>query len=191
MLNTDIEIMPQDDRRVLLCWTAADAALDSWVFGNGRKLHGPLMPGTCDRDAMVTLAADECVALEVHDVLHEEVPAPLFETPNTRPVIQWNPLPAAARYRLYHREAGKSERCVFDRPARDFGGVPIRIDAPIELAGAGGVWHFLRVEAVDAYGNESTRRAWRYFAMAPPGMPSRLEIADGTSPGFFHITVTP
>jgi len=186
MLNEHVNLIADGARQSLLSWTSADAALESWVFVNGVKLYGPLLLDTLERfvngvklygpllldtlerSVPVPLATGECLSVEVHDMPPEEIATPVFETPTTTPTLQWNPLPGAQRYRLYHREGN-----------------------PVELNGSGGVWHFLRVEAVDEYGNESTRRAWRCFAVEPPGLPSRIEIADGTSPGLFEITVNP
>ncbi|MBT4816247.1 MAG: hypothetical protein HON70_11140 [Lentisphaerae bacterium] len=190
MLNEHTNLIADGARHSLLAWTVEDPALENWVFVNGVKLYGPLLLDTLERSVPVPLRADECLAVEVHDVSPEGIATPVFETLTTTPEIQWNPLPGAQRYRLYHREGSGAERRVFDRPATDYRGTPIRIDAPVELNGVGGVWHFLRVEAVDDYGNESTRRAWRFFAQEPPRLPSRIEIADGASPGLFTITVT-
>ncbi len=190
MLNEHTNLIADGARHSLLSWIVDDTALESWVFVNGTKLYGPLLLETLERSVPVPLRADECLAVEVHDSAPEGIATPIFESPTTTPQIQWNPLAGAQRYRLYHREANGSERRVFDRPASDFRDVPIRIDGPFELNGIGGVWHFLRVEAMDEYGNESTRRAWRFFAQEPPRLPSQIEIADGTSPGLFTITVT-
>jgi hypothetical protein len=191
MLNEHTGLIADGTRRSLLVWTVQDPALESWVFVNGVRLYGPLLLDTLERSVPVPLGTGECLAVEVHDSAPEEIATPVFETPTTTPAIQWNPLPGAQRYRLYHREGNGSERRVFDRPATDFRDVPIRIDAPFELNGVGGVWHFLRVEAVDGYGNESTRCAWRCFAFEPPRLPSQIQIADGTSPGLFTITINP
>ena len=191
MLNEHFTLIPDGRGRATLAWTAPDAALASWVFVNGAKLYGPLFLETAARSVPVPLAAGECRAIEVHDLAADAVATPIFETPTTRPALQWNPLPQAQRYRLYHRQGDGAERRLFDRPASAFRGMPIRIDSPVEFAGAGGVWHFLRVEAVDAYGNESTRLAWRWFAMAPPSPASRIDVAPGSAPGLFRITVTP
>lgn len=191
MLNEHANLIADGARRSLLSWTVADAALESWVFVNGVKLYGPLYLDTVERSVPVPLPGGECLAIEVHDSAPGGVATPVFEMPTTRPVIQWNPLATAERYRLYHREGNGIERCVLDRRASDFRGLPIAIELPIELNGVGGVWHFLRVEAVDEFGNESTRLAWRCFAMEPPKLPSAVQIADGTSPGLFTITISP
>ncbi|NLF18793.1 MAG: hypothetical protein GX595_16295 [Lentisphaerae bacterium] len=191
MINEQITLTADGARQSLLHWQAAGASLESWVFVNGVKLYGPLFLDTVERSVPVPLPVGECLAIEVHDLPPQGIATPIFETPTTRPILQWNPLAEAARYRLYHREGGGSERRVFDRAASDFRGLSIAIELPIELNGLGGVWHFLRVEAVDEYGNESTRLAWRCFAMEPPGLPNRIDIADGTSPGLFEITVNP
>ena len=190
MLNGHTNLIADGARHSLLSWTVEDPALESWVFVNGVKLYGPLLLETLGRSVPVPLRADNCLTVEVHDMPPEGIATPVFETTTTTPVIQWNPLPGAQRYRLYHWEGSGTERRVFDRPSTDYRGTPISIDAPLEMNGLGGVWHFLRVEAVDEYGNESTRRAWRFFAQELPRLPSRIEIAAGASPGLFTITVT-
>lgn len=191
MLNEHTNLTADGARQSLLHWQAAAASMHSWVFVNGVKLYGPLLLDTLDRSVPVPLPVGECLAVEVHDLPSGKIATPVFETPNIRPLIQWNPLAEAQRYRLYHHEGNGGERRILDRAASDFRGLPIAIELPVELNGLGGIWHFLRVEAVDEYGNESTRLAWRCFAMEPPRLPSRIDIADGTSPGLFSITVNP
>lgn len=193
MLNTDpILLVPDSPRRSILSWTAPAADLDSWIFVNGLRIYGPLPFDTADREVTIAHPAGVCLAIEVHDVPEGDPATPISAPAATRPTIQWNPVPAAARYRLYHREGADGEELqIFDRPAHQFTGVPIRIDAPIAFNGIGGVWHFLRVESVDEYGNESTRASWRYFSAAPPAPPAAVTIQDGSAPGLFSITITP
>ena len=144
MLNEHLTLTPDGSRRATLSWTAPDAALESWVFVDGAKLYGPLFLETTERSVPVALPAGACRAIEVHDLPAGGIAAPVFETPTTRPEIQWNPLPGAERYRLYHREGSGPERCLLDRPASAFRGTPIRIDSPVEFAGVGGVWEIGR-----------------------------------------------
>ena len=141
MLKSRILLTADGARRSLVRWQAASAALESWVFVNGARLYGPLLLEAAERSVPVPLPLGGCRAIEVHDLPAGEVASSIFETSTTRPVLQWNPLPGAERYRLYHREGNGLERCVLDRRASDFRGLPIRIDAPLELNGVGGVWH--------------------------------------------------
>ena len=79
------------------------------------------------------------------------------------------------------------EKLLDEYPARA-GQTRYQVECPIELNGQGGVWHFFRVEAVDYFGNESTRHSWVIYAMAPPA-PPRLEVEDGSVPGTYTFRI--
>ena len=189
MLNDDYRITQLDSRRCRLHWTAANTDDVSWVFANGRKIVGPLIVDTSERIVRIPFAVDDVLCLEIHDVPQDQPPAVTTQIePNTQPLLIWAPLAEAVRYRIYHRTEGTAEHCIYDRPARNNGDL-CQVQCPILLAGTGGVWHFLRVEAVDQYGNESTRQSWRFYATDAPGAPSDLSVVEGTVPGTFTFTI--
>ena len=64
------------------------------------------------------------------------------------------------------------------------------INAPEELNGKGGMWHFFRCESVDQFGNQSLRELWAYWVMDTPEAIKELQITDGATPGTFNFTIT-
>ena len=189
MLNSNYRLTQLDSRRCRLHWIAANADDVSWVFANGRKLIGPLIADTAERSVRIHFPVDDVLCLEIHDVPQDQPPAITTQIePDTQPLLVWASLAKAVRYRIYHRTAGKEEHCIYNRLARNTGDL-CQVQCPILLAGTGGVWHFLRVEAVDQYGNESTRQSWRFYATDVPAAPSDLSVVEGTIPGTFTFTI--
>ena len=189
MLNDNYRLTQLDSRRCRLHWTAANAADVSWVFANGRKLVGPLIVDTAERSVRIPFAVDDVLCLESHDMPQDQSPAVATQIePDTQPLLLWASLAEAVRYRIYHRTDGVAEHCIYNRPARNNGEL-CQLLCPVRLAGTGGVWHFLRVEALDRYGNESTRQSWRFYAADVPEAPSDLSVVEGTIPGTFTFTI--
>jgi hypothetical protein len=186
MLNENVCITPADSANCQLAWSAPVGDWASWVFINGRHVRGPLITGAVERLVKVPLAADDIVALEVHDLPDAATNVdPIAPQPNTRPTIQWLAVADAVRYRLYHRAYGSAEDRIFDGPARE-GLDRYEITCPVTL-GAG--WHFFRVEAVSAYGQESTRQAWAYFVMDVPDVPPVLRVTAGSADGLYNFAL--
>jgi len=189
VLNEDFRITPRDDRSCDVRWTSPWTDGASWLFINGEHSRGPVYAGTAERVVKIPFALADVVSLEIHDFPDDAViPDPVEVKPNTRPLIHWNAVPDAVRYRVYHRRRGEAESVVYDRAAKE-GLDRYEIICPIELEGRNGVWHFFRVEAVDEYGNESTRQAWAYFVMDLPPVPEHLSVADGASPGTYTFSL--
>ncbi len=186
MLNENVRITPADSANCQLTWTAPAAHWASWVFVNGRHVRGPLVTGAAERVVKVPLAADAVVSLEIHDLPSADIQVdPVAPQPNTRPTIQWLAVPDAVRYRLYHRALAQAEQRIFDGPGRE-GLERYEITCPIVL-GAG--WHFFRVEAVSAYGQQSTRQAWAYFVMDVPDVPPLLRVTAGSADGLYNFAL--
>jgi hypothetical protein len=127
-------------------------------------------------------------ALEIHDLPENEFPEAINPPVNIKPTLHWNSLDSAVRYKIYHRTADGSEKKIYDAVA-----YVNQITSPVELEGSGGLdncqYHFLRVEAVDCYGNESTRQSWRFFSKDLPASDVSLNISQGSSFGIFDITL--
>ena len=189
MLNDNYRLTQLDSRRCRLHWTAANADDVSWVFANGRKVIGPLIADGAERSVRIYFAANEVLCLEIHDMPQDQPPAIVTQIePDTQPLLIWASLAGAVRYRIYHRTAGTDEHCIYNRLARNTGDL-CQVQCPILLTGTGGVWHFLRVEAVDQYGNESTRQSWRFYATDVPETPSDLSVVEGSIPDTFTFTI--
>jgi len=189
MLNDNYRLTPKDDRNCDLRWTAPGATWVSWLFVNGEHLRGPVYSDQAERVVRIPLGLSDVAAIEIHDFPDDMVvPDPVEMKPNTRPMLHWNAVPDAVRYRVYHRRRGEVENLIYDRAAKE-GLDRYEIICPVELEGRGGVWHFFRVEAVDEYGNESTRLAWTYFVTDLPPVPEHLSVTEGGSPGTYTFSL--
>ena len=190
MLNETFRLTPKDSRESRISWDAPGPNWVSWVFVDGKHLVGPLYAGQVSRSVKIPHPAGETVLVEIHDLPGDSEPvAPVAEAPNTRPGLVWNSVAGAVRYRIYHRAKGGAEEKIYDQPAED-GLETHRIACPILLEGEGETWHFLRVEAVDPYGNESTREAWTYLVRDLPGVTGTLVVTAGSAPGLFDFEIT-
>ena len=191
MLNENYRVTPKGEAKADLRWTAPDATWVSWVFLNGRHALGPIFADAAERVVKIPFAADAVVKIEIHDLPPSAIaPDSVHVLPNTRPLLKWNGVPDTVRYRIYHRKKDDpTETLVYDKPPLE-GQSRFEITCPVKLTGKGGVWHFLRVEAVDVYGNESTRQSWTWFAMDLPEVPASLDVTDGSAAGLYDIAIT-
>jgi len=188
MLVENFRITPRDDASCNLAWTSLWPNGVSWVFVNGKHAAGPVVTGTAEKMVKIAFALGNVARIEIHDFPDDAVrPDPIQAEPNTRPTLSWNPVEEATRYRIYHRKRGEAaETLIYDKPALQ-GLDRCEVVCPILLDGRGGVWHFLRVEAVDEYGNESTRQSWTYFVMDLPPVPERVSVTEGVVPGTYDF----
>jgi len=190
MLNFDFRITPKSSRRAELHWLAPSADHVSWVFVDGRHIQGPMFFGTIDRTLDIPFKTDDVIKIEIHDILDFEEPMdPVFERPNTRPIIRWVSIPTAVRYKIYHKEGTGPEKVIHDEPGLE-GVERNEVKSPISLEGRGGVWHFFRVEAVDQFGNESTRLLWRLFVTDVPATVDAVSVTVGSGAGLYDITLS-
>jgi hypothetical protein len=173
MLVDNFRITPRDDASCNLAWTSIWPNGASWVFVNGKHAAGPLATGTADRMVKISFSLGNVARIEIHNFPDDSVqPDPIQVEPNTRPVLSWNPVEEAIRYRVYHRKRGDAvETVIYDKPALQ--GLE-RCEATCPVLPGG--WHFLRVEAVDQYGNESTRQSWTFFVMDLPSVPGTYDF---------------
>ena len=188
MINENYRIMPFNSRWVTLSWTCSDAGLFSWIIINGANLYGPVISESAERTVRVHFKAGSIVTLEVHDLCEADVPEAIYPPINTKPTLHWNFSDSAVRYKIYHRAAGGADKKIYDAVA-----YVNQITSPVELKGSGGLensqYHFLRVEAVGCYNNESTRQSWRFFSKDLPVSDVSLNISQGSSSGIFDITL--
>lgn len=189
MLNSDYRITPHNSVSCFVRWTSAWATGVSWIFVNGKHSRGPIYAETAERVVRIPFAQDAVKCIEIHDFSDDAVvPSAIEVQPNTRPLIGWNASADAERYRIYHSVRGGSESLIYDRAATD-GIEHYEVLCPVALDGLGGVWHSIRVEAVDEYGNESTRACWTYFATDLPGAPANILVTAGSAPGTYTFEV--
>ena len=188
MLNENYRISPFNSRWVTLSWTCCNASLFSWIIINGASVYGPVISDSTERMIRIPFKSAAIATLEIHDLPEDEFPEAIYPPVNIKPTLHWNSLDSAVRYKIYHRTAGGSEKKIYDAAA-----YVNQITSPIELEGNGELdncqYHFLRVEAVDCYGNESTRQSWRFFSKDLPASDVSLNISQGSSSGIFDITL--
>lgn len=176
---------------VLCTWTSEHPTWIIRAYVDGQLAACDGRPAsTTERSIVIPWPSGETHAVEIHEVEDADEPlAPVNVAAFTRPVISWTATAAAERYRLYWRDdyAGADE-LLFDQPVTPDNLGICTIDCPIPLDGRGGRWQFLRVEAVDKYGHQSTRLSWVYRAVEPPDAPA-LTVSAGSSPGLYNISL--
>jgi len=145
-----------------------------YIYVDGLFAAGPVA-GSAD------LNVPDCFAIEVHDGDY----GPIVTAPRTRPMISWRPVPGEApqAYRVYISQEG-SESLALAEPY-DPEVTAYAVQSPSELAEG---WALIRVESVDAYGNETTVDAWPIRIFDIPDAPADIAVT-GTA-GVFDITVT-
>jgi hypothetical protein len=191
-INT-IRLTPDRPGYASISWPTTDGDWPAWVYLDGDTRIGPLFGDASDteRSVIVPWPTTETHVVEVQELPSIDImPAPLTIAPTTRPTISWTAHPTAERYRIYHRATptGTDTELYDGQVVADELGI-CRLTCPIELDGRGGLYHFLRVEAVDNYGNESTRLSWVYWA-AEPDDQATLAVAAGSGAGLYDITLT-
>jgi hypothetical protein len=142
----------------------------------------------------VATGAEQTVTVGVSDasrplaiLLHEGADMPEPSLPSRdrwgKPLLRWQAAAGAETYIVYHRAPGGSERAI--RQVTDIGAAAYEIQLTKELVDG---WHFLRVEAVDQYGRQSTRASWVFRVFQPPDAPETVTVtAQGG--GVFRIAI--
>ena len=189
MLNEDVRLGPVSDEETEASGTNPAPAGATWLFRDGEFQAGPFVPGSSSRTMEFSGLVSRAMALEFHDKAdNTEVVEPVEIKPALRPILVWNSVPNAVTYRIFHRKDGDAdEELIWEESGIE--DIPIqRIECPVELAGALGVYHFLRVESVDLFGDESTRESWVIYVMDLPPVPV-VTVAAGSGPGLYDITI--
>jgi hypothetical protein len=188
-----ITLTPDAPGRVLIQWMTANPTWYAWVFLDGKTSIGPLYgeDGVTARSVQVQWPASDVHVVEIQELYSLDLLAePVTIVPTTLPIISWTAHPTAERYRIYHRETPTgTDTEIYDGQVTADDLNICRLTCPVELDGRGGRYHFLRVEALDQYGNESTRTSWVYWA-AEPDDPKDIIVTAGSSTGLYTITLT-
>jgi hypothetical protein len=189
MLVENVSIRPLNEQEVLVSWTSEEASYWSWVFVNGLFSLGPFMAESKDRAVSIRFPVGTTAVIEVHDSfgIDDTVPQAVNETPLVKPTIQWNTVPTAIMYRIYHTifDAGTLESMIAEIPPYM---ERMSIECPIQLEGRGGRWHSFRIEAVDQYGNESVGDVIPHHAADLP-RPPQLAISRDTQSGLLSFRI--
>lgn len=174
--------------RSFLDWSSALDTDISYTYKNGSILYGPIIIEAVDRSIDIGHEDTETVQAETHDFTDlETTPNSIYETPDSIPKIRWNRLESAIEYNLYHKETvGGVESLVLTVAQQEK--EVIEVNFPFRLTGC--VWHFIRVESVDTYGNVSTRLSWLIFPHDLPSPIDYISIENGSGAGLFNIEIT-
>lgn len=186
MLIEDFRIALLNARSAVISWTVPNADDTSWIYSNGELVRGPLFFSTLDREIQIPFTDSETQAIEVHNFDTGEVSDFIEIKPNTKPIIQWVASIDGASYKVYHTPFGGSESLIYDKLA-DEGKERYSIDSPITMPPG---WNFIRVEALDRFGNESVRGNWNYLVFDLPDPAGGLTVADGSGAGLFDLTIS-
>jgi hypothetical protein len=188
MLIDNILIRPHGAREVSISWESASDTARSYIFISGKLIVGPFMAGTRSRTVVLPVPTDKTFKIEVHDYYDDTTPHSLEEAPLVKPLIAWNAVEAAVRYRVYHTifDTGSIESLLVQVPPLST--ERIEIDCPRKLEGRNGRWHYFRVETVDQFGNESESEIVPYFAADLPPPPV-LTISRDTQTGLLSFRI--
>lgn len=143
---------------------------DGYLYLAGSFRGGPAESGT---------VPDGTLVLEVHDAESD----PVQLVPQLRPLVRWRPVADARTYRVYHTAPGGDERLVYEA-VQDADADGFSVRSPVTCADG---WHFFRVCAVDAAGNEAEVDAVPARVVDVPDRVSDIAIS-GTAT--FTITIT-
>ncbi len=162
-----------DAGKVLVSWTGT-ARLNAWIEVNGAFVHEDLPFADATRRKVVTVPAGGMpFALAVQEAEPDSEILPIYEAPTTEPTVQFDAVAVAKHYQLYHRAPGETTETVertlpADERRRRYA---VGLHDPLVHG-----WHYFRVESVDAYGRESTRSAWLYYAVDLPPYPATAVV---------------
>lgn len=201
MLNESFRLAAGATRDTLgVVWTAHAANAVSFVYVNGRLEAEAFAPGRAERSIDVPWHGGDdrppgaARVVEIHDfdpgAAPEEIQPAITVPPElfTLPVLRFSTVPDAARYRIYHRPAGGMETRIAELDAGNFNGpwAEYACSDALDARALAGRWHFFRVETVTAFGIESRRESWAWFA-ADTSSPPRAAIEQGSAPGLYSI----
>lgn len=119
----------------------------------------------------IPFSRNQTAVIEIHDFDDLEIiPNSCEEMPQIKPLLSWNPVDEAVKYRVYHGDFDTMiEELASEVNARQ-GISRMEINSPVELDGKHGHWHWFRVESLDKYNHESEHNGElvKYFASDLP-----------------------
>lgn len=177
MLIEDFTLEYLDSTRVRAFWTGTLAYV-AWIFVNGLLKEGPVSYDGTERS--VDLTVPNPYRLEIHEAPVEiSIDRAIGDPLERRPTIWWSPRANAQRYNVYHRpKAGDTVRILSSVP-QDVDASHFEFRPIADLRGDGGLWNFLRIEAVNARGAESVRAEFPFFVAGLPELPVSLTPSGG------------
>lgn len=185
MFIEDFALTYLSSTRVRLAWTGL-ALYTAWVFINGVLKEGPVSFEGTERSLDFTVPNP--FRIELHEAAEgEAIDRSVGALLVRRPMIWWSPRELATRYNVYRRpRAGDPVRAVAS-VAHDAGADHFETRPSEDMRADGGVWNFLRVEAVNARGIESVRDQFPLFVAGLPAKPVALTPSGGA--GVFDLAI--
>jgi len=178
MLNELFSITPNGDTSILT-WSSATADLVSFVSIDSGSVAIEYIPGTTERSLTIPLPIDRTGKIEIHDLgASESFGGAIVANPNTRPLLYWDGVDVAESYRIYANDVLISTIPVLFPEDRYTVIYPNLLERG---------WQSLRIEAVDQYGEESTRASWEYYVLDLPD-PKEVTGVTGSS-GVFTVAI--
>jgi hypothetical protein len=109
--------------------------------------------------------------------------------PQIKPLLSWNPVDEAAKYRVYHGDFATDEEAMVSEVNARPGIERMESNSPVTLNGKHGRWYWFRVESLDKYNHESINNGElvKYFASDLPPVPE-LTITKRSN-GKFQFTI--
>ena len=173
-----------DAGKALVAWTGTDG-LNAWIEVNGAFVFQDLAFADTARRKLVAVPDNGApYALAVQEAAPGSELSPLCEAPTTEPTLRFDAVATAKNYEIYRRGPGDSaEAAQRSLPAEER---RRRYAVGLYDALAHG-WHHFRVESLDAYGRESTRAAWLYYAVGLPPYPETAVVTKAGGEHFLSI----
>ena len=156
MLIDHFTLRAKDENQCVLSWTSESEEMYSWLFINGKFVIGPFMPMTRERSITIPFLQGTTAVIEIHDFDNlEMIPNSCEEMPQIKPLLSWNPVEEAKKYRVYHGDFATGEESMVSEVNARPGIDRMEINSPVVLDGKNGHWYWFRVESLDKYNNES------------------------------------
>jgi len=176
MLNETYKLTPHANGS-LLAWTTATADLVSFISMDGDSVMTQYAPPETARSLIIPLPVERCGKIEIHDLDPDENHGgEIVAKPNTKPLLYWDDVETAIEYRIYNNETLIQSIQIVSRETQYTMIYPEVLDSG---------WQSIRIEAVDIYGEESTRISWKYYVLDLPE-PQKVTGVTGTG-GVFTI----
>jgi len=185
MFIEDFALTYLSSTRIRLAWTGT-ALYSAWVFINGALKEGPVSFDGVDRE--LEFVVPDPFRIELHEAQEgEAIDRSIGYVLVRRPLIWWSPKEFAIRYNVYRRPRAGDPVRVVASVAQDTGADHFETRPSEDMRQNGGVWNFLRVEAVNARGIESVRDEFPLLVAGLPAKPTTLTPSGGA--GVFDFLV--
>ena len=178
MLNETYKLTPNANG-TMLSWTSSATDLVSFISLDGDSVTTYYAPGTLERELLIPLSVDRCGKVEIHDLLTTEIDGgEIVAQPNTKPLLYWDDVATAIEYRIYTNEVLTQSIPIVSRETQYTMIYPETLEKG---------WQSIRIEAVDIFGEESTRISWKYYVL---DLPDPLKVTGVTGTGGVFTVAT-